>query len=118
LREDASSRTAKERAECLLLEKEIVGMQRRVEEIQSQETFSRDEKNNFENMLKEYLTRLDKLQESITLQNEERNGLLREKEELLQLSKVCEKKGTELQEKYEGVCAKLQDAGDARRATK
>lgn len=118
MREDASSRTAKERAECLLLEKEIVGMQRRVEEIHSQETFSRDEKNNFDNMLKEYLTRLEKLQDSIAIQNEEKNALLREKDELFQLSKVCESKGSELQEKYEGVCAKLQDAGDARRATK
>jgi hypothetical protein len=46
-------------------------------------------------------------------ENEERNDMLREKEELLSLSQVCERKG-----KYEGMCAKLQDAGDAQRATK
>lgn len=118
LREDASSRTAKERAECLLLEKEIAGMQRRVEEIQAQETFSRDEKINFENMLKEYLVRLEKLQESITSQVDEKNLLMKEKEELFSMLKACEKKGLELQEKYDAVCIKLQDAGDARRATK
>jgi septal ring factor EnvC (AmiA/AmiB activator) len=118
LREDASSRTAKERAEYLLLEKEVAGMQRRVEEIQSQETFSRDEQNNYENMLKEYVTRLEKLQESIALQTDEKNGLLKEKEEMFNLSKACERRGNELQENYEGICAKLQDAGDARRATK
>jgi hypothetical protein len=93
-------------------------MQRRLDEIQSQETFSRDEQNNYENMLQEYVTRLEKLQESISLQTEEKNNLLKEKEELFNLSKICERRGAELQEKYEGVCAKLQDAGDARRATK
>lgn len=118
LREEASSRTAKERAECLLLEKEIAGMQRRVEEIQAQETFSRDEKVNFENMLKEYIDRLEKLHESINSQAEEKNNLRKEKEELLAISESCKKRDLELQERYDAISAKLQDAGDARRATK
>lgn len=102
----------------MLLEKEISGLQRRIDEIQSQESFSRDENINFDQMLNETNNRKQKLEKSIIQGNEDKNKLLNEKNELFELSKSCEEKKNILQERYEQVCAKLQDAGDAKRASK
>mmetsp|Transcript_3027 Transcript_3027/g.4618 ORF Transcript_3027/g.4618 Transcript_3027/m.4618 type:complete len:1350 (+) Transcript_3027:171-4220(+) len=118
LREAASARTAKERSESLLLEQEVSSMRARIEELSSQESFARGEREAADGMMSEYRDRLEKLTASLSEGKEDKLALEREKDELLRLTAECEEKGRLLDNQYAEVCGTLQDAGDARRATR
>jgi hypothetical protein len=118
LREVASARTAKERAESLVLDKDIAGMKTRIEEMNSEEAFTRQEKENSENYMAEYVERKAKLQEAVKLGHVEKQELARERDSLVKLTVECENAAAKLNAEYEEVSVTLQDAGDARRATR
>ena len=101
-----------------MLDKDISGIKTRVEDMVRQINFARQEKESSEGFVAEFSERIEKLQESIAQGKQEKQTLVKERNDLQALAKECEEKGNALTAELEDVSATLQDAGDARRATR
>lgn len=118
LRQEASARTAMQRAEELTVDQEVKGKQLHVQRLEAQEISMRAELESGDKLIAEYADRLAKLTGAIAEGSRDADGMRRERDAKTEEMRVSQLRAAALATELDEISAKLRDAGEDRRRNK